>query len=65
MKYKKGDLVCWDDKYMSRENEKIMIITSANKGNRPHYAYTYLTTGRKDTFLQYHYEKDTYNLLEK
>jgi hypothetical protein len=65
MKYKKGDLVCWHDKYISREKERIMIITSANGGNPSHYAYTYLETGRKDKFLQYNYEKDTYNLLEK
>lgn len=67
MKYQVGDLVKWNDDACDPK-ENIMIINEVitidprspyRSGEQYYYRYTYLETGRQDSFMGTSYETDT------
>ena len=68
MKYQKGDLVIWDIecKDASKSGENIMIIKEAFKaeirGFSSYYRYSYVETGREDSYLSDFYDEQTHML---
>jgi hypothetical protein len=66
MKYQKGDLVRWNRNAhrAAYESENIMIIKEAFKaeigtGLHSYYRYSYVETGREDSYLTLLYDDQT------
>jgi len=67
MKYQKGDIVKWSD-YAFDPKENIMIVNevvpidsiSRSGTEQYYYRYTYLETGRQDSYMGTLYESDTF-----
>ena len=67
MKYQKGDIVKWSD-YALDPKENIMIVnevvpidsTRRSDKEQYYYRYTYLETGRQDSYMGTLYENDTF-----
>ena len=67
MKYQKGDIVKWSD-YAFDPKENIMIVNevvpidSIRRSDKEqyYYRYTYLETGRQDSYMGTLYESDTF-----
>ncbi len=65
MKYHKGDLVMWDIEWEdnSKSGENVMIIKEAFKaeirGLPSYYRYSYIETGREDSYLSDLYDEHT------